>query len=74
MFKGLFWYIFDIAVVYFFSKSFLLNSKFNHFSFDIKLKQINNNNFYQFNNNVNLSSLTQTYLYGLRSVWKHLRL
>lgn len=74
MFKGIFWYFLDIFSFYVLSRSLVVNKKFNHFSFDVKLKQISNNNFYVFNNKVGLSSLSQTYLYGLRSIWKHLRL
>ena len=49
-----------------------LNIK-NTFSMNIKTKQLDNSGFYLFNNVFNLSSLNQLHLYGLRSVWKHLR-
>lgn len=54
------------------SMSIKLNIK-NTFSMDTKTKQLNNSGFYLFNNSFNLVSLNQLYLYGLRSVWKHLR-
>lgn len=72
--SGPFWYFSDLFLSYFFSKFFSIFKKSNHFDFNIKLKQFKNNNFYQFNNKVNSSSLSQTYLYGLRSIWRSLRL
>ncbi len=74
MFRGLFWLFLDFISLYMLSTGLKFNKKLNQFSFDIKLQQINNNNFYSFNNNVTTNSLSQTYLYGLRSIWKHLRL
>lgn len=72
--KGPFWYISDLFISFLFSKFFKVSKKSNHFDFNIKLKQFNNNNFYHFNNKFNSSFLFQTYLYGLRSIWKSLRL
>lgn len=74
MFCGVFWSFIDLFSLYFLSSSLKFNKKFNQFSFDIKLQQINNNKFYLFSNNTGLFSISQTYLYGLRSIWKHLRL
>ena len=45
----------------------------NIFSMNIKTKQLNTSGFYIFNNNFNVFSINQLYLYGVRSVWKHLR-
>lgn len=41
---------------------------------NVKTQQLDNNNFYKFNNVTNIHSTQQLFLYGLRSVWKHLRL
>ena len=38
-----------------------------------KIQQLDNNNFYKFNNKNTLFSTQQLFLYGCRSVWKHLR-
>lgn len=72
--KGLLLSLIDFFSFYLFSISFKMNKKLNQYGFDVKLKQINNNNFYTFNNNFDVKSTTQTYMFGLRSVWKHLRL
>jgi len=40
---------------------------------DDKIQQLDNNNFYRFNTKPNLLSMQQLFLYGLRSIWKHLR-
>jgi len=72
--NGFFWSFVDYFSFYLFSLSYRFNQKLNHSDFSIKLKQINNNTFYAFNNKVSVQSTTQTFLYGLRSVWKHLRL
>ncbi len=40
---------------------------------NLKTKQLTNNGFYYFNNQFNILSINQLYLYGIRSVWKHLR-
>jgi len=44
-----------------------MNKKLNQYGFDVKLKQINNNNFYKFNNLHNVYSIQQLFLYGLKS-------
>jgi hypothetical protein len=72
-FKGLFWYFLDLFYFYIFSFCFSFLKKSKQSNFNFKLTQLNNNNFYKFNNNNTLLSTTQTFLYGLRSVWKHLR-
>ena len=38
-----------------------------------KIQQLNNNKFYSFNNSKTLLSTQQLFLYGCKSVWKHLR-
>lgn len=55
-----------------FSSSIFSNIK-NIFSMNLKTKQLTNNGFYYFNNQFNILSINQLYLYGIRSVWKHLR-
>lgn len=50
----------------------LLNIK-NIFSMNLKTKQLTTGGFYSFNNHFNLFSINQLYLYGIRSIWKHLR-
>ena len=45
----------------------------NIFSMSIKTKQLNTAGFYIFNNHFTIFSINQLYLYGLRSIWKHLR-
>lgn len=40
----------------------------NIFSMNIKTKQLNTSGFYIFNNNFNVFSINQLYLYGVRSV------
>lgn len=45
-------------------KTFLIKSK---------LSQLDNNKFYLFNNSESIFTTTQLSLYGLKSVWKHLR-
>ncbi len=74
IFTGIFWVIIDYISFYLFSKTLVRNNKLNHFSFNIKLQQINNRLFYVFSNKTDTISISQTYLYGLRSVWGHLRL
>jgi hypothetical protein len=73
--SGSFYFHFlDVLYLYFYSwsSSTFLNLS-NVFSMLVKTKQLNNNGFYLFNNTFNVFSLNQLYLYGLRSIWKHLR-
>ena len=42
-------------------------------SLNPKTTQLENNKFYNFNNNYSLLSTTQLFFFGLKSVWKHLR-
>lgn len=71
--RGFFWSFVDYFSFFLFSYSYRFNQKLNHSGFNVKLKQINNNMFYSFNNSFDVKSTTQTFLYGLRSIWKHLR-
>ncbi len=61
-------YIYVLTV----SMGIKLNLK-STFSMNIKTKQLGNGGFYLFNNQFSTTSLNQLYLYGLRSMWKHLR-
>ena len=45
----------------------------NVYFMNSKIQQFNGNGFYTFNNKTNLFSIEQSFLYGLRSIWKHLR-
>jgi hypothetical protein len=49
------------------------NSLKKNFYVTSKISQLDNNKFYTFNNKENFNSTLQLFLYGLRSVWKHLR-
>ncbi len=72
--RGVFLYFLDYLFIYFLSSYLNIKKKVKQSTFNFKLVQLNNNNFYRFNNRYTLNSTIQTYLYGLRSVWKHLRL
>ncbi len=74
VFKGFFWFLLDILFTYSFSVYLNFKGKVKQSTFSFKLIQLDNNNFYKFNNLNTVNSTTQTYLYGLRSIWKHLRL
>ena len=72
-FGGFFWFI-DLLLLYYTSYKF--SRKQNSFTGtnNVKLKQLNNGNFYRFNNNpTTLSTNLQTVSFGLLSIWKHLR-
>ena len=73
--QGIMWVYLDYVLLY--TTSSCLNFKKNFrstFVMDDKIKQLNNNNFYLFNNNVTINSIIQLYFYGLKSLWKSLRL
>ena len=67
--------VLDYILVLFFSytSSFLNKIKKTNLITN-KLVQLNNNGFYIFNNKSEINNQKQLYLYGLRSVWNHLRL
>jgi hypothetical protein len=69
--KNIFFYFLDILVI-FFTKCGVYNTGNKVFSF--KIKNLKNNKFYFFNNNVSNINNNQVFLYGLRSIWRHLRL
>jgi len=75
LFKGVFWSIFDLVFVYISSVfySFARNTKTSNIS-SLKVEQLSNNRFYLYNNNETVNSLNQTLFFGIRSIWKHLRL
>ena len=72
--SSFYFYFLDVLYLYFYycSSSVSLNLS-NVFSMSLKTKQLNNSGFYLFHNTFNVYSLNQLYLYGLRSIWKHLR-
>ena len=75
LFRGVFWYIFDVLFIYtigIFYK-FTRNSKVSNSS-TVKVEQLSNNKFYLHNNIETLTSINQTLFFGIRSIWKHLRL
>lgn len=71
---GLFWSSVDYLLLVFSSHgfNFFVKTKYDN-SINVKISQLNNNVYY-FNNVITLTSLTQTFLYGIRSIWRHLRL
>ena len=74
LFKGFFWVFLDFLFLFIFSR--VLNFKNNirqTLFIKTKISQLNNNNFYMFNNKESLFTLTQLTFYGLRSFWRHLR-
>ena len=65
--KSIFFYFLDILVVIFMQyNKYMLGNRV----FSFKIQNLNNNKFYLFNSTNNQYIL----LYGLRSIWKHLRL
>ena len=70
----LFFFI-DTVYLYLYSMNFNFFKNTNHvFFMESKIQQLNTGGFYSFSNRFNLFSVTQLSLYGLRSIWKHLRL
>ena len=73
--KGLLLSFIDTLFLFAFSKNFNFKKNINHvFFMESKTQQLNTNGFYLFSNIFNLFSITQLSLYGMRSIWKHLRL
>ena len=68
--KSIFFYFLDFIFLLYIS--FKQHGGVDKKMFKFKIKGLNNNNFYLFNNTV--VNNTQTVLFGLRSVWRHLRL
>ncbi len=71
---GLFFLVIDYTYMYLSSLYLYINNYRNTSLVDVKTQQLDNNNFYKFNNKTNIHSTQQLFLYGLKSVWKHLRL
>ena len=65
--KNIYFYILDLLFLFYNSFNFTKNK-----TFDFKINSLNNNKFYIFNN-LNLNN-SQLFLYGVKSIWKHLRL
>ena len=73
--KGLLLSFIDTLFLFAFSKNFNFKKNIKHvFFMESKTQQLNTNGFYLFSNIFNLFSITQLSLYGMRSIWKHLRL
>lgn len=63
-----------IDLVYIYISSLYYSGRYRNTSLvDAKIQQLNNNNFYKFNNKFSVLSTQQLFLYGLRSVWRHIR-
>lgn len=72
--KGATVYLLDLFHLYLYTQLSKPSSNLKSiFSMNIKTQQLTNGGFYLFNNPFNNTSLQQLYLYGMRSVWKHLR-
>jgi len=73
--KSIFWAFLDSIFLHFLSISlnFKKNSRTTLYM-DNKKQQLTTGGFYLFNNPLTLLTTTQTYLYGLKSIWKHIRL
>lgn len=72
--KGVAVSLLDLFYLYFYTQLSKPSSNLKSiFSMNIKTQQLTNGGFYLFNNPFNNNSLQQLYLYGMRSVWKHLR-
>ena len=70
---GIFISLIDYTYIYL--SSFYYKGKYRSNSLvDAKIQQLDNNNFYKFNNSFSVLSIQQLFLYGLRSFWRHLRL
>jgi len=69
-FKDPFFYLLDWFLTYIVSFNFFRKTKVSE-NFNVKISQNNNNAFYTFNTNVVFPGV-QLFLYGLRSVWKHM--
>jgi hypothetical protein len=65
---GFFVFFIDYIYIYL-SSLYLYVSNYRNTSLtDVKTQQLDNNNFYKFNNNVNIHSTQQLFLYGLKSI------
>ncbi len=73
LFNGFFFYFLDLLLIFYKSISFKFGFKSNQYSFFFKKKQIQNNNFYVFNNVTTNTTNFQSFFYGLTSLWKHIR-
>lgn len=72
--RGIYFLFLDYLYLYVGSLLFYFNNFKGVVPVNIKIQQLNNNNFYKFNNVLSVFSVQQLCLYGLKSVWKHLRL
>ena len=75
LYKGITLCVIDCIYVYTYTMYFnFFTSSDSVFYTSTKVKQLDNNNIYIFNNKIDLFSLQQLLFYGLQSVWGHLRL
>jgi len=66
--RGIYFLFLDYLYLYVGSLLFYFNNLRGVVPVDIKIQQLNNNNFYKFNNVLSASSVQQLCLYGLKSV------
>ncbi len=72
--KGILISVVDYIYIKVYSSLSTFSKNLNHvFFMESKTQQLDVNGFYFFNNKFSLSSVHQLSLYGLRSIWKHLR-
>ena len=72
--RGVYFLFLDYFYLYTSSFFFYFNNLRGTSPIDIKIQQLTNKNFYKFNGVATVFSVQQLYLYGLKSIWKHLRL
>lgn len=73
--KGFFLYTVDLCFLLLLSKRFATKSQKNvNLFMSVKTSQFSNANFYTFNTKVSLNNNKQLFLYGLQSMWSHLRM
>lgn len=75
LFKGLYWSLIDFFFLYITSKNFSLYVRNNTTLYTTKkADQLSNNNFLRFNNSTTVKNNKQLFLYGLQSLWCHMRM
>lgn len=74
LYKDISLYIIDYIHIYMYSLcfNFLFNTKYSNYT-DFKTKQLSNSRFYIFNNKFTILSFSRLHLYGLKSIWYHIR-
>ncbi len=65
---GFFLSLVDYIYIYLSSMYLYVSNYRNSSLIDVKTQQLDNNNFYKFNNKANIHSTQQLFLYGLKSI------